>query len=108
MSESVISGYPNGWFVVCFSTDLAQGDVRPLRYFGRDLVVFRGDDGAPQILDAYCPHLGAHLGYGGKVDGGCVRCPFHAWKFNGHGECVEVPYAKKVPPNARIKPWPAR
>ena len=31
--------------------------------------------------------LGAHLGHGGKVEGGCVRCPFHAWRFDEEGRC---------------------
>jgi hypothetical protein len=60
-------GYPRGWFVIQFSDELGRGDVKPLRYFGKDLVLFRTESGKPAILDAYCPHLGAHLGHGGKV-----------------------------------------
>ena len=47
-------------------------------------------------MDAYCPHLGAHLGHGGRVEGGAVRCPFHAWLWGGDGRCLEVPYATVV------------
>ena len=36
---------PNGWFAVAESADVAPGGVRALYYFGRDLVVFRGEDG---------------------------------------------------------------
>lgn len=99
-------GYPKGWFAVCFSADLPPLGTRPLRYFGRDLVAYRGEDGQVRVLDAHCPHLGAHLGYGGKVVGGSIKCPFHAWRFGGDGVCVDVPYAKKIPPNARVKSWP--
>ena len=52
---------PNGWFSVSCSDELAAGDVKLLRYFGEDLVLFRGEDGVAHVLDAYCPHLGAHL-----------------------------------------------
>jgi nitrite reductase/ring-hydroxylating ferredoxin subunit len=84
---------PNGWFIVAASDEVAPGDVVPLYYFGRDLVLFRGADGTPFVLDAYCPHLGAHLAAGGQVEDGCIRCPFHGWKFAGEtGRCVEVPY----------------
>ncbi len=100
--------YPNGWFQVAYSDELAVGAVLPLTYFGKELVLFRGDDGIAHVLDAYCPHLGAHLGYGGKVQGNCVACPFHSWKFDGSGECVEVPYAKRIPPRAKVHPWIAR
>jgi phenylpropionate dioxygenase-like ring-hydroxylating dioxygenase large terminal subunit len=57
-------------------------------------------------MDAYCPHLGAHLGVGGKVEGSALRCPFHAWKFDGSGRCIEIPYAKRIPPKAAVASWP--
>jgi 3-ketosteroid 9alpha-monooxygenase subunit A len=108
MADDTLSGYPRGWFVACFSADLPALGVKPLRYFGRDLVAFRGEDGAPRILDAHCPHLGAHLGFGGQVVGDTIRCPFHAWRFGADGCCVEVPYAKKIPPRAQVRSWPVR
>ena len=88
-----IPPFPNGWFQVAYSDEVADGDVVPLQYFGKDLVLFRGQDGVPRVLDAFCPHLGAHLGYGGRVEDNCIRCPFHAWRFDGAGKCVDVPYA---------------
>jgi 3-ketosteroid 9alpha-monooxygenase subunit A len=108
MSRTEITGIPRGWFVVAFANELATGGVKPLRYFGQDLVAFRGQDGAVRVLDAFCPHLGAHLGYGGTVVGDAIQCPFHAWRFGAEGRCVEVPYAKKIPPGARIRSWPVR
>jgi nitrite reductase/ring-hydroxylating ferredoxin subunit len=97
--------YPNGWFRVAYSSELATGEVKSLHYFGRELVLFRDEDG-PHLLDAYCPHLGAHLGHGGKVEGKGLRCPFHAWLWNGDGSCREIPYAKRIPPAAKIRSWP--
>ena len=95
--------YPNGWFQVAYSDELLAGGVMPLHYFGQHMVLFRGEDGQPHVLDAYCPHLGAHLGYGGKVVGNCIKCPFHSWKFDGTGQCVEVPYSQHIPPKAKVK-----
>lgn len=97
---------PNGWFAVAWADELEPGDVQPLRYFGRDLVLFRTEDGSPHVLDAYCPHLGAHLGHGGRVEGASLRCPFHGWTFDGAGRCTEVPYAEKIPAKARLPSWP--
>ena len=97
--------YPDGWFQVGYTADLKVGDVVPLKYFGQDMVMFRGDDGTVSVLDAFCSHLGAHLGHGGQVVDGCIRCPFHAWKFDGDGQCTEVPYASKIPPKSAIKRW---
>jgi len=100
--------YANGWFQVAYSHELEAGDVRPLRYFGRDMVLFRTESGAVHVLDAFCPHLGAHLGHGGKICGEDVVCPFHAWSFNGAGDCTSVPYAAKIPPKAKLGTWHVR
>jgi phenylpropionate dioxygenase-like ring-hydroxylating dioxygenase large terminal subunit len=99
---------PLGWFQVAYSDELAPGQVMPLSYFGSELVLFRTESGEAKVLDAFCPHLGAHLGYGGKVEGSCIRCPFHAWKFDGTGTCTEIPYARKIPPKAKLRTWHVR
>jgi nitrite reductase/ring-hydroxylating ferredoxin subunit len=101
---------PNGWFVVAESADLEPGGVRALYYFARDLVLFRSvDDGRAHLVDAHCPHLGAHLAVGGRVEGSCLRCPFHGWLFEGDGgRCVEIPYAigDRIPSRARARSYP--
>lgn len=99
---------PNGWFQVAYADELGEGEVRPLRYFGRDLVLFRTVEGEPALLDAHCPHLGAHLGIGGVVEGDAVRCPFHAWRFGTDGRCRGVPYASRIPPRAEARSYPIR
>jgi phenylpropionate dioxygenase-like ring-hydroxylating dioxygenase large terminal subunit len=98
---------PNGWFAVAFSGDLVEAEVRRLHCFGEELVLFRGRSGRPYLLDGYCPHLGAHLGEGGRVVGESVRCPFHGWQWGGeHGRCVEIPYCKRIPEAARLNAFP--
>ncbi|NML08390.1 Rieske (2Fe-2S) protein [Sphingomonas sp. G-3-2-10] len=103
---------PFGWYFVAYGDELAIGDVKPLHYFGRDLVLFRNESGEAGVLDAYCPHLGAHLGHGGVVDGDSIRCPFHAWAFKPNGFCSSIPYAKAFPPIAKrspiARPYPVR
>ncbi len=83
---------PYGWYCVGFSGELASGAVKALKYFNEDLVLFRTKNGVAALLNAYCPHLGAHLGVGGKVQGESIACPFHGWQFNAAGECMAVPY----------------
>ena len=36
-------------------------------------------------MNAYCEHLGAHLGFGGRVVGEAIQCPFHGWQWNSEG-----------------------
>jgi nitrite reductase/ring-hydroxylating ferredoxin subunit len=100
---------PNGWFIVAESADLPPGGVRPLHYFDRDLVLFRGEGGNACVLDAHCQHLGAHLAVGGKVEGACIRCPFHGWRFDGAtGKCNDIPYVDftRVPSKAHTRAYP--
>ncbi len=53
--------------------------MKALHNFGVDLVLFRTESGKAVGTDPYCPHLGAHLGYGGQIEGETIRCPFHHW-----------------------------
>ena len=99
--------YPNGWFHVLASRELAVGEVKYVSMLGEQLAVFRGTDGKAHIVNAYCPHLGANLGIGGKVVGNCLQCPFHGWTFRGEdGKCIKIPYSDKVPDFAKTKAWP--
>lgn len=104
-SRFPFTSFPNGWFQVAYTNELPPKGVKPLHYFGKDLVLFRAEDGTPHVFDAHCPHLGAHLGYGGKVQGETIQCPFHGWCFNGNGQCINIPYASKIPPKAQIQTW---
>jgi len=96
---------PNGWFSVSAGDDLARGDVQSATYLGRDLVLFRGENGVARVFDAHCPHLGAHLGVGGRVCGDGISCPFHGWRFDGDGQLVEVP-GLDHPPRVAARAWP--
>ncbi len=102
--------FPFGWFAVCYSDELAAGEVKPVRYFAREMVVWRGENGRPRVLDAYCRHLGAHMGHGGRVNGNDLECPFHAWQYNEHGAVTHIPYARTIPPQAKrencVRAWP--
>ncbi|MBW2314789.1 MAG: Rieske 2Fe-2S domain-containing protein [Deltaproteobacteria bacterium] len=98
--------YANGWFRIAYADEIERGQLATFHYLGREFVAFRDASGTARVLDAFCPHLGAHLGHGGTVvEGGRVRCPFHAWEFDGQGTCVRVPYAKKIPPKAQLRAW---
>jgi nitrite reductase/ring-hydroxylating ferredoxin subunit len=79
--------HPHGWFAPLRSGEVAGDRPTPFSFMGHELVAFRGASGAVRVLDATCPHFGAHLGHG-EVAGGCVRCPFHKLAFDGAGRCT--------------------
>lgn len=100
---------PNGWFVVCEARELLPGELKTFKVFGTDVVLYRGEDGVPRMVEAYCAHLGAHLGVGGRIEGGCIRCPFHGWLYDGSsGRCTEIPYGDttRIPTKARVRSYP--
>ena len=106
MDDRVSLPMPHGWFSITESEAIPIGEAVTLRAFGQDLVTYRGDDDRVRVVDPYCPHLGAHLGVGGRVIGRHLRCPFHHWAFDGDtGACVDIPYAEKIPPAARLRAW---
>jgi phenylpropionate dioxygenase-like ring-hydroxylating dioxygenase large terminal subunit len=99
--------FPRGWFRVADSADIVRARVKALRGFGQDLVAFRDEQGSPRVLDAHCPHLGAHLGVGGTIVEGTLQCPFHGWRFDARGACVAASGGRPLP-SARLREWPAR
>lgn len=87
-------GFSNGWHAVCNTEDLKDNKIKNISALGTDMVAFRGEDGKVGVLHAFCPHLGAHLGEGGTIDGNLIVCPFHNWSFDAEGKCQKIPYMK--------------
>ncbi len=104
MSKELPLPYPDGWAAVAFGSDLGAGKVIRARFMDEDVVLFRTRGGAAQAVTPYCPHLGAHLGYGGRVVGERLVCPFHGFAFDRTGVCVATGYGKR-PPRARLGTW---
>lgn len=105
MSPMALSMKPTGWFQIGWSADLAAGDVTPMRYFGQDLVAYRTETGRLVVLNAYCEHLGAHMGHGGSVAGENIQCPFHAWQWSPEGKNACIPYQKATNRVRKIGTW---
>jgi 3-ketosteroid 9alpha-monooxygenase subunit A len=109
--------FPRGWFVVADSAMIID-KPHNARYFGEDVVIFRGESGAVVMLSAYCPHMGTHLGKshashtiasGHHIEGDSIRCPFHGWRYGPDGKCNDIPYFDGTLPRlARLRSWPTR
>jgi 3-ketosteroid 9alpha-monooxygenase subunit A len=107
--------FPRGWFVVAESSAIGRKPTNA-HYFGHDVVIYRGESGSVGMLEAYCPHMGTHLGKSKsarlsapdkQIEGDSIRCPFHGWRFGPDGKCNNIPYFDgPIPEKARIKSWP--
>jgi len=71
-----------------------------------DLVLYRTEGGILRVFDAICPHLGANLGYGGRVEQECIRCPYHGWLWNTDGKNTEIPYERRPNQAQALVKWP--
>ena len=100
--------YPNGWYRVAASSELARGTMQYLECLGQQLLVYRNDIADDvHAMAAFCPHLGANLA-GGCIRAGRVQCPFHGWELDGDGRVASIPYAKRLPTHFRQRTWPVR
>jgi phenylpropionate dioxygenase-like ring-hydroxylating dioxygenase large terminal subunit len=97
---------PFGWFQVGYPDEFPRGEAKALYYFGRHLVAWRDDTDELHVMDAFCPHLGAHLGHGGTVDGCELVCPFHGWQFDAEGANTSIPYSERLNKKASIRSYP--
>ncbi|MEV0134047.1 Rieske 2Fe-2S domain-containing protein [Dactylosporangium sp. NPDC050688] len=101
-----MSGLAASWYVAMPSARLRRRPV-PVRLFGADLVAWRGMAGRAVVAARYCPHQGASLAIGAVVDG-CLRCPFHGWRFEPSGECAHIPGTDRIPSTARLATYPVQ
>ncbi|MES2940383.1 MAG: Rieske 2Fe-2S domain-containing protein [Pseudomonadota bacterium] len=69
---------------------MALRPVKALRVLGQDLVLFKDASSRWGLLDRDCAHRGADLSFG-RAEGDGLRCPFHGWKFDTAGNCLETP-----------------
>lgn len=98
--------FARGWHCLGLAADYRDGKAHGIDIFGTRLVIFQTEDGALNITAGWCPHMGADLALG-TVQGDSLVCKFHGWQWRGDGSCGAIPYAKRVPPKARIKAWPS-
>lgn len=82
-----------GWYLALSSKELSREEAKSVDVSGQHLVVYRGKSGKVYALDGFCPHMGVDLGIG-SVESENIKCFFHHWKFNGEGECVDIPCLK--------------
>lgn len=78
------------WQPVYRAEDLKPSRVAPLRIMGEDLTLFRDADGDAHVVAARCAHRGTVL-HVGSVDGKGIRCFYHGWTYDGHGQCIDAP-----------------
>lgn len=80
------------WWPVCLSRELPEPDGAPIRVrlLGEDLIAYRDSENKTGLVGAWCPHRRAPLFFARNEECG-LRCVYHGWKFNRHGDCTDMP-----------------
>ena len=96
--------FPEGWYFVSALASLRRQRLIEKVWLGQEIVAWCDEEGTVCVAEAYCAHLGSHLGpgVGGRVRRGCLVCPFHGFEYDVTGQCVATPGAA-APANARLK-----
>lgn len=79
------------WHPVAVAGELTEKEpIKAVKILGEELVVYRDKKGRYGLVGEHCPHRLASLAFG-RVDEEGIRCPYHGWKFNDTGKCLEQP-----------------
>src|SRR5437899_5067325 len=96
------------WQPVALASAVAAGKAISIHILNEELTLYRGESGEPHLVGKRCAHRGTEL-RAGWVEGDCIRCFYHGWKYDGTGQCVEQPaenesFASKV----KIRSYPTQ
>lgn len=96
------------WTPVALLDDVKPGRARPIQIMSEWFTYYRGEGGQPHVIAFACAHRNTRLATG-WVEGDCIRCFYHGWKYDAGGQCVEQPaedagFAQKI----RIAGYPTR
>jgi phenylpropionate dioxygenase-like ring-hydroxylating dioxygenase large terminal subunit len=106
----------NFWYPACLSDELLERP-RKQKMLGCDFALFRDSKGKAHCVSNTCVHRGGSLACEGdaapgKVVGDHLQCPYHGWKFNSEGDCVDIPSLVgtdvKIPARAKIDAYPTQ
>lgn len=80
------------WLPALLAEELPENDCPPVRVqlLSERLIAFRDTEGKLGLIDEFCAHRGVSLWFGRNEECG-LRCPYHGWKFDVTGQCMDVP-----------------
>ena len=80
------------WLPALLASELPEPDCAPVRVrlLSERLIAFRDSSGKLGLIDEFCAHRGVSLWFGRNEENG-LRCPYHGWKYDVQGQCVDVP-----------------
>jgi phenylpropionate dioxygenase-like ring-hydroxylating dioxygenase large terminal subunit len=80
------------WIPALLASELPENECPPVRVklLSERLLAFRDTQGRYGLIDEFCAHRGVSLWFGRNEENG-LRCPYHGWKYDHTGQCIDVP-----------------
>jgi 5,5'-dehydrodivanillate O-demethylase len=82
------------WMPVARLDDVLPGRAQPIQLLNEKFTYYRGETGTPHLVGYYCAHRSTQMSTG-WVEGDCIRCFYHGWKYDETGKCIEQPAEKE-------------
>ncbi len=76
------------WHPIAVAVEVTSDVPQRVRLLGEDLVLFRDQQGNVGLVEEHCCHRGTSLFYG-RIEEDGIRCPYHGWKFDTKGHCLD-------------------
>ena len=102
--------FRRSWQPVLLASELPENECPPVRVkiLSERLLAWRDTQGRYALTDEFCAHRGVSLWFGRNEENG-LRCPYHGWKYDHTGQCIDVPsepeesgFCKKI----KLKSYP--
>src|SRR5262245_42743180 len=102
--------FRRNWIPALLAAELPENECPPVRVklLSERLLAWRDTQGRLALTDEFCAHRGISLWFGRNEDNG-LRCPYHGWKYDHTGQCIDVPsepeesgFCKKI----KLKSYP--
>jgi phenylpropionate dioxygenase-like ring-hydroxylating dioxygenase large terminal subunit len=102
--------FRRNWIPALLAEELPENECPPVRIklLSERLLAWRDTQGRYALTDEFCAHRGISLWFGRNEENG-LRCPYHGWKYDHTGQCIDVPsepdesgFCKKI----KLKSYP--
>ncbi|MBN9364706.1 MULTISPECIES: Rieske 2Fe-2S domain-containing protein [unclassified Devosia] len=96
------------WIPIALGRDVPDGVTRAVIVDGREVMIWRGEDGVAHVWEDRCPHRGMRLSLG-FVRSNALNCLYHGWQYGAGANCLRIPAHPDltVPPTIRANAYAA-
>jgi phenylpropionate dioxygenase-like ring-hydroxylating dioxygenase large terminal subunit len=96
----------NCWYVAAWTHEVTQDQWLARTLAGVPVLLWRDGNHNLIAFEDRCCHRGAPLS-AGRREADSIRCMYHGLRFDKSGACIEIPSQTFIPPQAKVRSFPA-